>query len=73
MVKIQADFFVRELENDEERFLFLKKILNGSRDLVFLGFQEYIFWLIYETIMTTHLSNSFGRPHNVYIYTIIAF
>ena len=33
MVKIQADFFVKELENDEECFLFLKKILNGSRDI----------------------------------------
>ena len=33
MVKIQADFFVKELENDEECFLFLIKILNGSRDI----------------------------------------
>ena len=30
MAKIQADFFVKELENDEECFLSLKKILNGS-------------------------------------------
>ena len=54
-------------------FYFSKKVLNGSRDIGVFSFQEYIFWLIYETIMRTYLSNPFGSRHNVYIYTIIAF
>ena len=30
MVKMKADFFVKELENDEEYFLFLKKSSSSS-------------------------------------------
>ena len=37
--------------------------------LVFLGFQEYRFWLIYVTIMTSHLNNPYMVGHIMFIST----